>query len=315
MQQRIRYFLKAAETGSFSLAAQSMFISPQALTKQINVLERDLGGKLFERTTHGIVLTPFGRYAQEKLQRLDREFDNVWSDLRDFAKSDKEQIRIGIFAALPRDQLVSPVVSYLLSAYPERQFNLEMIELDEGRRGLLEGKLDILLSNMHEQDRLEGFDCFTFSEHDARVIVSLAHPWVMKESITLEDMASEPFVKMKMDTGHYTVPWDQSFYRNIPCSRILEASNFETMLVLLHQAAGFGVFPMMFMNMKEARVKSFPYPGQTLRYYTALVVKKEAAEGRLKEVVDGLVDEFDLTQLQRNAVQGNEWKENRSKSL
>ena len=302
MQQRIRYFLKAAETGSFSLAAQSMFISPQALTKQINMLEQDLGGKLFERTSHGVSLTVFGRYAQEKLQWIDQEFISIWNDLRDFAKSAKEQVRIGIFAALPREQLVSPLVSFLLSSYPERQFNLEMIELDEGRRKLLEGKLDILLTNMHEEDRLDGFDCYLFSEHDARVIVSLTHPWVMKDTITVEDMAAEPFIKMEMDNDHYTVSWEKSFYRNVPCSRILPARNFETMLVLLHQAAGFGVFPMMFMNMEDAKVKSFPYPGRTLKYYTALVVRKEAAEGRLSDVICGLIEEFDLTQLERQAT-------------
>ena len=301
MQQRIRYFLKAAGAGSFSLAAQSMFISAQALTKQINLLEEELGGKLFERTSHGVRLTPFGQYAQEKLERIEQEFDSTWNDLREYARNGKEQIRIGIFAALPREQLVSPLVSFLLSAYPERQFNLEMIELDEGRRKLLDGKLDILLTNMHEEDRLDGFSCYSFSEHEARVIVSLHHPWVMKSKITREDMAAEPFIKMQMDNDHYTVPWENSFYRNIPCSRILEARNFETMLVLLHQAAGFGVFPMMFMNMEEAKVKSFDYPGRALKYFTALVVREEAAEGRLKEVIRGLIEEFDLTRLQREA--------------
>ena len=299
MQQRIRYFLKAAETGSFSLAAQSQFISAQALTKQINLLEQELGGRLFERTSRGVVLTAFGRYAQERLQWIDQEFENVWTDLREYAQGAKEQIRIGIFAALPREQLVSPTVSFLLSSFPGRQFNLEMIELDEGRRKLLEGKLDMLLTNMHEEDRLDGFDCYYYSEHDARVIVSLNHPWVMKDEITREDMAQEAFIKMQMDNDHYTVPWESSFYRNVPCREILEARNFETMLLLLYQAAGFGVFPMMFMNMEDARVKSFPYPGRTLKYYTALVVRKEAAEGRLKDVIGGICEEFDLKRLER----------------
>ena len=112
-------------------------------------------------------------------------------------------------------------------------------------------------------------------------------------------MASEPFIKMQMDNDHYTVPWEKSFYRNVPCSRILPARNFETMLVLLHQAAGFGIFPMMFMNMEDAKVKSFDFPGRTLKYYTALVVRKEAAQGRLSEVICGLIEEFELTQLER----------------
>ena len=299
MYQRIRYFLKAAETGSFSLAAQSMFISAQALTKQINLLEQELGGKLFERTSHGVTLTGFGQYAQERLQRIEQEFDGTWNDLREYARNGKEQIRIGIFAALPREQLVSPLVSFLLATYPERQFNLEMIELDEGRRKVLDGKLDILLTNMHEEDRLDGFSCYSFGAHEARVIVSLTHPWVMKERITEEDMAAEPFIKMQMDNDHYTVPWENSFYRNVPCSRILPAKNFETMLVLLYQAAGFGVFPMMFMNMEKARVKSFAYPGKKLMFYTALVVREESARGRLKDLIEDLTAEFDLTPVLR----------------
>lgn len=299
MYQRIRYFLKAAETGSFSLAAQSMFISAQALTKQINVLEQELGGKLFERTPHGVRLTGFGRYAQEKLARIDQELESTWQDLRDYARSGKEQIRIGIFAALPREQLVSPLVSFLLATYPERQFNLEMIELDEGRRKVLEGKLDILLTNTHEEDRLDGFSCLSFAEHDAKVIVSLTHPWVMKDTVTQDDLRAEAFIKMQMDNDHYTVPWEKSFYRNVPCKRILEAKNFETMMVLLQQAAGFAIFPMAFMNMASAQVKSFEYPGKKLKFYTALIVREESAKGRLKDLIEDLTKEFDLTPVKR----------------
>ena len=295
MYQRIRYFLKTAETRSFSMAAQSLFISAQALTKQINLLEQELGGRLFVRTPHGVSLTPFGQYAKEKLARLDQEYTDVWKDLQEYARSEKEQIRIGIFAALPRDQLVSPLVSFLLATYPERQFSLEMIELDEGRRKVLEGKLDILLTNMHEEDRLDGFTCLAFGEYDARVIVSLSHPWVMKGQITAEDMKTEAFIKMQMDNEHYTVPWEQSFYRNVPCRKVLEAPNFETMMVLLQQAAGFAVFPMAFMNMGSAKVKSFPYPGRTLKFYTALVVRRESAEGRLQDLIQDLTSEFELT--------------------
>ena len=42
--QRIKYFLKAAEYGSFSKAAAQMYVSPQALTKQIALLENEIGG-------------------------------------------------------------------------------------------------------------------------------------------------------------------------------------------------------------------------------------------------------------------------------
>ena len=57
-------FLKAAEAGSFSKAASEMFITPSAVIKQINLFEKDLGVKLFERSARGLQLTAAGRSLQ-----------------------------------------------------------------------------------------------------------------------------------------------------------------------------------------------------------------------------------------------------------
>lgn len=54
-------FIRAADAGSFSKAAEGAFITPTAVIKQINLLEASLGVKLFERTHRGLVLTSAGR--------------------------------------------------------------------------------------------------------------------------------------------------------------------------------------------------------------------------------------------------------------
>ncbi|MBR1659781.1 MAG: LysR family transcriptional regulator [Oscillospiraceae bacterium] len=291
MYQRVRYFLKAAETGSFSLAAQALYVSPQALTKQIGVLETEVGGRLFVRTRRGVTLTPFGRCAREKLERALREFDAALRDLRDYA-ADRNQISIGIFSALPRESLVLPMVSYLLAAFPAYQITLEMLELSEGLRKFLDGKLDFLLTNTHEQDDWAGYEKLSFGSYDARVVVSLVHPWAIRESVSREDLAGESFIKMRMDDDHYTVPHEISFYNNIPCRRVIEANNFETMMVLLGQGAGFAVFPLAFTSMDAARIKSFDYPGAPLRFTTALLYDPRRDDEGRRSIVRGLREQF-----------------------
>ena len=54
-------FLTASDCGSFTKAAEKLFISPTAVMKQINALENHLNLKLTERTASGIRLTPAGR--------------------------------------------------------------------------------------------------------------------------------------------------------------------------------------------------------------------------------------------------------------
>lgn len=95
--QRIRYFLKAAQTGSFSGAAKQVYVSSQALTKQIGLLEEELGGKLFERSPKGASLTRLGEYAYQKFEKIDTDLSDAIEELKIRARDGKERINIGIF--------------------------------------------------------------------------------------------------------------------------------------------------------------------------------------------------------------------------
>ena len=73
---RLDTFLTAARTGSFSAAAQELFITPSAVMQQIHRLEREIGAPLFETTNHGVTLTPAGHILREnalRLKAIDRE--------------------------------------------------------------------------------------------------------------------------------------------------------------------------------------------------------------------------------------------------
>lgn len=58
---QLETFIQAADSGSFSKAAEKLFISQTAVTKQINLLEDNLGIKLFNRTHRGLTLTDAGK--------------------------------------------------------------------------------------------------------------------------------------------------------------------------------------------------------------------------------------------------------------
>ena len=118
MLKKIRYFLEAAECGSFSLAARHEYVSVQALTKQINKLEQELGGKLFYRSPQGITLTPLGQYAREKFSYVEELLTDTTRSIKEYARSNKELLRVGIFSALPNDEVIVPVVAWLLASSP-----------------------------------------------------------------------------------------------------------------------------------------------------------------------------------------------------
>ena len=63
-------FICVADCGSFSKAAEKLFISSTAVMKQMNQMEAGLELKLFERTNHGIVLTPAGESVYQDAKRM-----------------------------------------------------------------------------------------------------------------------------------------------------------------------------------------------------------------------------------------------------
>jgi len=293
--QRIHYFLKAAEANSFSGAAAQIHISPQALTKQICLLEEELGGKLFERSSKGIELTEFGEYARPKFYKIDADLHQALDDLKGRAKLDKQQVNIGIFSGIPRDTVVFPMVSYLLGAFPHYQIVLNMTDYQEGYQLLFDGKIDLLLTNTHEEYNWTDYRCLSLNSMKAKVLISLLHPWAIKERITEEDMQKDVFLKLKTDHMNYKVPPEESFYENIPCRRVEEVSNFNTMFTLLQQGIGFAVFPGEFAYMAQSRLMSFDYPGRDFIYHTAIVYREKNPLKALAEMVRELQEEFDLT--------------------
>lgn len=60
-QNQLRYFVAAAETGSFTRAAERYFVSQTAITQQIRLLEETLGCRLFDRSTRPVCLTSAGK--------------------------------------------------------------------------------------------------------------------------------------------------------------------------------------------------------------------------------------------------------------
>ncbi len=88
---QLETFIVVADLGSFNKAAEALYITPPAVTKQINLLEKDLGLKLFIRTHRGLVLTEAGKslykdakyiiqYCKESVERAKKameEKDNV----------------------------------------------------------------------------------------------------------------------------------------------------------------------------------------------------------------------------------------------
>lgn len=294
--QRIRYFLKAAKTQNFSQAAKEMYISPQALTKQITLLEQELGVKLFERSTRHVKLTETGLFAEGRFSQVEHMLNEAVEQVKEFGLNYSGKFRVGFFASLPRSELVTPVLNLILANLPNSHIELRMLDLTEIRSEFMDGKLDLAFTNVHSEEDWGNSRKLVFCNVPAQVAVSLYHPWAMKSELTKEDMEQETFLKLGCHNPYRKEIGPAGFYDHIPCKDTALFPDFNTMLTMLTQGKGFALFPRAFHADKDEKLKYFSVPGCSIWFQTAVFYHSEESETKILQMIQLLKEEFSLTE-------------------
>jgi len=141
--RQLRYFVAVAETGNISRAAQKIFLTQPALSRQIKALEHEIGQCLLERQAHSIRLTPAGeillREARELFQHADQMLERVRSAGHDV------RLRIGYAPSLASG-LLTVAVEGFAQKHPKAGLELFDRSTKELLAGLENDTLDVAIT-------------------------------------------------------------------------------------------------------------------------------------------------------------------------
>ena len=277
--QRISYFLKAAETLNFSEAARQMYIAPQSFGKQIAILEQELGAKLFERTPREVALTPFGQECYEQfsgpMRALDRNFAHMCSVVQGWQK----RIRVGFFSALSREKVVFPIMGTLLLNYSDKDVSISILDLSELQEAVQTGKIDLCVTVTHDTENgWEGCSVYPLARFPARIAVSEKHDWHGKERVSVADMEARDFVRI-----YHERFCKSDYYDHIPCRRVIEAENYETMNLEVNSGRAFSVMSSEIDEMYGRGYRFLDLPINPFDYTLAVICRGNAPCTLLKE--------------------------------
>ncbi|MEI2416465.1 LysR family transcriptional regulator [Orrella sp. JC864] len=171
--RHLRSFVAVADTGSFTRAAERLFLTQSSLSATIHQLEEDVGVKLFERTTRSVTLTPAARHLHRQAAGVLAQFDAIVSDLKSLALQAQGHLRIAaapsvlawlVVPALPRFQADCPAVTLSV-----REGGAAEIE-----RRVRDGEVDFgLTSRLSDYD---GLDYTPLLQDRYGVVCSPDHP-------------------------------------------------------------------------------------------------------------------------------------------
>lgn len=268
--QKLKYFLKAAQTLNFSKAAKEMYITPQSFGRQITLLEQEMGFPLFERSTRQIRLTAAGKIVYGSLSGMVDELEREYEKICAIGSKRSRQIQIGVFNALSRNKIISPVVNGILANYPKQDISICMRDMRDLVRDVVSGDLDLGITVTHDAEpQWSNCETIPLMSAPAQIVVSKYHPWYMKDAVSVEEMLARPFIRMKMPEFVRS----ELFY-TVPCESVTEVDNYETLCLMLDQGEHFTVLNPAVDRYCEQQGTSLPLPCNAFEFSLSLVYSK-----------------------------------------
>lgn len=276
--EQFSYFLTVAKHGSFSLAAEELFISQSSLSKQIKALESDLGILLINRKTYPITLTPAGKHFLKLVMGLTKDYKDMLFQMSQFAAYQKNSLRIGsipilshygLMTQILRFQTENPLIRVSLHEYDQKRI------WDMLQENLLD--LAIIRIDMLPTDDL---DIIPLMQEEIVLVCPLEHKLSRKSEASIKDLQNEHFVLVdeKSEIHHLC----KAVCQNNGFDPIVSGTStrHETLMDMIIEGFGISLIPRNLVNPEIYPQLAFIPLKEKIQSTTALVKKTSQNEHR-----------------------------------
>ena len=206
--RELRYFVAVAEQLHFGRAAEQLFVSQPALSKQIRALELRLRVSLFDRDRRAVRLTDAGAALLPKARAVLAAWEQAEGELAAVTATAAATLVVGISTGLGRG-LLPAVRARFAAAAPEAQLRIRQVRWDDPTGGLAtddEQRTDaaFVWLPLPEPER---FQWITVATESRRLLLPAAHPLAARESIDFADLLDEPFLALPESSGPLRDYW------------------------------------------------------------------------------------------------------------
>lgn len=182
-----RYFESVARNQQFTLASEELHISQPSLSNSIKSLEREVGCKLFERSTRKVNLTESGQVLYKHACKLLNQFDNVFKEMEDVRNIGAGKLNLGMIESFR--YLIPEIISQFKDTYPSISINIREMSPNEIEYSLNNYDIHLgITSNCNKNNEIEYIPIFN---EKLVLITPLDHHLIHLSSIDISELKNE----------------------------------------------------------------------------------------------------------------------------
>jgi len=261
--RHLRYFVAVARELSFSRAAEKLHIAQPPLSRQIRLLEDELGAKLFDRSSRPLQLTPAGRFLQAQAQQMLDRMAEVQTATERIARGQRTWFGLGfvpstLYGALPE------VIRRFRKDQPTVELGLFEMTTVEQFEALKAGRIDVGFGRL----TLDDPDVVSELVTNEPVVAALPadHRLCRHRSLSLAKLATEPLVlyPAKPRPSYADQVLDMFHARGLKPVIALEANEVQTAIGLVVAGLGYALVPQSVQGLDRAEVVYKPLSDERL---------------------------------------------------
>ncbi|MGE2467492.1 LysR family transcriptional regulator [Klebsiella michiganensis] len=278
--RHLRYFIAVAEELHFGHAAARLNISQPPLSQQIQILEQQIGARLFARTNRSVSLTEAGRQFLADSRQILSQVDDAAARAARLHHGETGELRIGFTSSAPFIKAVSDTLSTFRRRYPDVHIQTRETNTREQIVPLNEGALDLgLMRNTQLPDTLVWQRVL---REPLLAMVPRDHPLASKPRVSLRELAREPFVFFDPHVGTGLYDDILGLMRRYDLTPAITQEVGEAMTIIGLVAAGLGVsiLPASFRRVQLLEMCWLPIEEQDAVSEMWLVWSKHHEQGQ-----------------------------------
>jgi DNA-binding transcriptional LysR family regulator len=289
--RHLKYFVAVAEELNFSRAAERIFISQPALSRQIKNLEDELGLSLFLRQSDGLILTKAGQFFLTQAKDILNRSDVAVQSLKASYTNTDEPLVIGYIPTILNTFLGQTLHSFG-HTYPEVTVRLREMPPSEQVKALRDRAIDIAFMGNPPDELDDEFTVKCVKKVLIYAVLPDKHRLADESSINLAELASEKFIGMSEETfpGRNDRIRDTCRCAGFMPNLQLFADSHASMIALVAAGQGVAVMPQEAESLPHPQVVFMPLHHPIYYAHSTAVWRKEKPTQSLDKYLKILFD-------------------------
>lgn len=196
--RRLEVFVKVAELGSFSRAAEALFLTQPTVSEHVRGLEEDLGVQLLDRLGRGAVPTPAGEVLLTYARRVLVLMREARQAIDQFQGRLSGELVMG-GSTIPGEYVLPALIGQFKAKFPDVSISLRVGDSRQVSEWLEEGRLEIGVVGARPASR--ALQARELMADEIVLVVPAHHPWNGRTEVTLADVQNQPLILRERGSG------------------------------------------------------------------------------------------------------------------